>query len=68
MPRMAGHMSAPPMPISARAEISHQVSWARPPRSEKPAKMIAPTMKIRLRPKMSASRPPTTISTPNVSA
>jgi len=68
MPRIAGHIIAPPIPISARQEISHAVLWAAPPSTEKPAKIAAPRMKMRFRPKMSANRPPTTISTPNVSA
>ena len=68
MPRIAGHIIAPPMPISARQAISQPALCATPPSTEKTAKTPAPMMKIRLRPKMSARRPPTTISTPKVSA
>ena len=68
MPRIAGHISAPPMPCSARQAISQSADWAAPPSSEKPAKNAAPTKKMRLRPNMSASRPPVTMSTPKTSA
>ncbi len=67
-PRMAGHISAPPTPISARQAMSSPTSGTTPHSSEKKAKIEAPTMNMRLRPSMSASRPPVTISTPNSSA
>ena len=41
---------------------------ASPPITEKTAKIVAPIMKIRLRPSRSASRPPVTIRTPKTSA
>ena len=68
MPRTAGHIIAPPMPISARQTISQMSLWAAPPSTEKAEKIAAPTKKMRRRPSMSASRPPVTISTPNTSA
>ena len=64
-PRMAGHISAPPTPISARQAISSPTSGTTPHSSENSAKIVAPTMNIRLRPSRSASRPPVTMSTPN---
>ena len=40
----------------------------KPPSTENAAKIALPIMKMRLRPKRSASRPPVTIKTPNTSA
>jgi hypothetical protein len=68
MPRIAGHMSAPPMPMSARHARSHTTPGAAPPSAENPAKIAAPATNARRRPKVSARRPPVTMSTPNVSA
>jgi hypothetical protein len=68
IPRVAGHISAPPIPISARQAISTQASGASPPSSEKKAKTTAPRKKIRRRPSKSARRPPVTIRTPKMSA
>jgi hypothetical protein len=68
MPSTAGHIMAPPMPISARQAISQSSSCAAPPRTEKKAKIAAPMKNTRRRPIMSASRPPVTISTPKTSA
>ncbi len=68
MPRTAGQMIAPPIPISARQRINQSSPWAAPASSEKVAKIAAPTKNSRRRPNMSASRPPVTISTPNTSA
>ena len=68
MPRTAGHIIAPPTPMSPRQTISQMSLWAAPASSEKPAKMPAPMKKTRRRPSMSASRPPVTISTPKTSA
>ena len=65
MPRIAGHISAPPIPIPTLAPISHSVSWASPPSSEKPAKITEPTKNARRLSNMSASRPPVTIAIPN---
>ena len=68
MPKTAGHIIAPPTPISARQAISQMSLCANPPSTEKAAKMAAPMKKIRRRPSMSASRPPVTMSTPKTSA
>jgi hypothetical protein len=64
---MAGHIMAPPMPISARQTITQMSLWPTPPNSENPAKIPAPAKKMRRRPNMSARRPPVTIITPNTS-
>ncbi len=68
MPRIAGHISAPPIPISTRAPISQVSVCAAPPRADIAAKIAAPRKKARRRPNMSARRPPVTIITPKVSA
>ena len=68
MPRIAGHISAPPMPIRTRAAISQVSVWAAPPRADIEAKIAVPRKKARRRPNMSARRPPVTIITPKVSA
>ena len=36
IPRIAGHMSAPPTPIAARAAISQYSFWATPPSTDIP--------------------------------
>jgi len=68
MPRIAGHIIAPPMPIRKREASSTAAFGAKPPSMEKPAKMAAPAMKMRRRPNMSARRPPVTMSTPKTMA
>ncbi len=65
MPRIAGQISAPPIPMPTLAAISHGASWATPPSSENPANRALPTKKARRRPNRSASRPPVTIAIPN---
>jgi len=64
---MAGHIIAPPMPITIRQARSSQMLGAKPPMAEKMAKIEAPMKKIRRRPNMSASRPPVTMAIPNTS-
>ena len=68
MPRIAGHIIAPPTPIAPRAASSIQASVAKPPSTENAAKIVVPTKKMCRRPNMSASLPPVTISTPNTRA
>ena len=64
MPRMAGHMRAPPSPIPTRIAIRKMAFGASPPSSEKPAKSAEPTKNARRRPNRSARRPPVTIAMP----
>ena len=68
MPRIAGHIRAPPIPIRARVTISQVSVGAAPPAADIAAKIAAPRKKALRRPNMSASRPPVTIITPKVSA
>ena len=68
MPRIAGHISAPPTPMPTRAPISARALGAIAPRREKPAKIPVPMKKIFRRPSMSASRPPVTRPMPKTSA
>ena len=68
MPRIAGHISAPPTPITTRLAISQVSVCAAPPSADIEAKIAVPRKKARRRPNMSASRPPVTIITPKVSA
>ena len=68
IPSTAGHIIAPPIPMSARVAISQSTLCEAPPSTEKPAKIAEPTKKIRRRPKRSASRPPVTMRTPKTSA
>jgi hypothetical protein len=68
MPRIAGHISAPPIPIRVRLAISQVSVWAAPPRADIEAKITVPAKKALRRPKRSARRPPVTIITPKVSA
>ena len=68
MPRIAGHISAPPIPIRTRLAISQDSVCAAPPSADIEAKIAVPRKKARRRPNMSASRPPVTIITPKVSA
>ncbi len=67
-PSTAGHMTAPPTPISARQMITRMAVGMSPVSSEKNPNTAAPARNTRLRPSRSASRPPVTISTPNTSA
>ena len=68
MPRIAGHISAPPIPIRVRQAISQASICAAPPSADIEAKIAVPRKKALRRPNMSASRPPVTIITPKVSA
>ena len=68
MPRMAGHMSAPPIPMRKRAASKVQILGANPPNMEKAAKTAAPIKKVRRRPNMSAIRPPVTMAMPKTMA
>ena len=69
MPRIAGHISAPPIPISdPRRRSARPRVWAAPPSADIEAKIAVPRKKALRRPNMSASRPPVTIITPKVSA
>ncbi len=68
MPRIAGHISAPPIPISVRQAISQASDCAAPPSADIEAKIAVPRKKALRRPNMSARRPPVTIITPKVSA
>jgi len=65
---VAGFISAAPMPCTVRAPISTSGPLARPQASDEAVKMTSPAMKIRRRPKRSASFPPDRRSTPKVSA
>ena len=66
--RVAGFISAAPMPCTTRAPISTLALPARPQPSDESVKIARPTTKIRRRPSRSASLPPVSISAPNVSA
>ena len=68
MPRIAGHIRAPPIPIRTPEPISQVSVWAAPPSADIEAKIAVPRKKARRRPNMSARRPPVTIITPKVSA
>ncbi len=68
IPRIAGHISAPPIPIRVRQAISQVSVCAAPPSADIEAKIAVPRKKALRRPNMSASRPPVTIITPKVSA
>ena len=68
MPRIAGHISAPPIPIPTRAPIRTPRSGDAAPSAEKAANRIEPMKKIRRRPNMSARRPPETIAMPKTRA
>ena len=67
IPRIAGHISAPPTPIPIRAAISTSALGAIAPSAEKAAKIAVPMKKISRRPSMSASRPPVTRPMPKTS-
>ena len=68
MPRIAGNISAAPMPMAPRAAMSQYSFWAAPPSTDMSMKIVVPTKKIRFRPNRSASLPPVTISIPKTSA
>ena len=65
---VAGFISAAPAPWTTRAPIRKCALGAKPQASEARVKMSRPTMKILRRPSMSASLPPVSIRTANVSA
>ncbi len=65
---VAGFISAEPTPWTILAPIRKPAEPARPQASEAPVKIARPTMNIRRRPSMSASFPPVSIRTANVSA
>src|SRR3954451_7396771 len=65
---VAGFISAAPTPCTVRAAISDVAPAASPHHSDEPVKMTRPAMKIARRPRRSASFPPVSRSTPNVSA
>ena len=64
----AGASSAPKTPCSARAATSSSKLWAAPPSAEATAKPSRPAMKVRLRPKRSPMRPPSSSRLPKASA
>ena len=66
--RVAGFISAAPTPWTVRAAISDAAPPASPHQSDAPVKITRPAMKIARRPSRSASLPPVSRSTPNVSA
>ena len=68
MESVAGFMRAEPAPWMTRAPISRPALEARPQASEASVKTTSPAMKIRRRPSRSASFPPVSMRTPNVSA
>ena len=63
----AGETSAPPRPCRPRKAISISLLVARPLSRLATEKTIVPAMKIRLRPRMSAARPPSSRKPPNSS-
>ena len=65
---VAGIMSAAPMPWTERAAISISPLVASPQASDDAVKIARPVMKMRRRPRKSASLPPVSMSTANVSA
>ena len=65
--RAAGETSAAPKPCSARKPIRASDDQARPLSSEATENTITPAMKMRLRPRMSAARPPSRRKPPNSS-
>ncbi len=68
MDRADGVIVAAPSPWSARAAMSDSSLHANPQRSEPTEKMTSPTMNTRLRPRMSARRPPSSRKPPKTSA
>ena len=68
MDSVAGIISAEPTPWTTRAPISSSALPARPQKNDETVKIASPTRKMRLRPNMSASLPPVSISTAKLSA
>ena len=66
--RVAGFISAEPTPWTIRAPMRDSAPVARPQAREAAVKITRPTMKMRRRPNMSASFPPLSMTTANVSA
>ena len=65
--RLAGLISAPPTPWTARAPIRKLMFWARPHATEAATNSTRPMMNTFFRPNRSASLPPSSISTAKVS-
>ena len=65
--RPVGEAIAAPTPCSSRAITSVASSQATPHSTEAMVNSATPTMKVRLRPMVSPSRPPSSISPPKVS-
>ncbi len=65
---VAGDTIAAPKPCTARAAMSTPVVLARPQASEAIEKIATPMRNIRLRPRMSPARPPSSRKPPNVIA
>ncbi len=65
--RPVGDAIAAPTPCSSRAMTSVLSSQAMPHRIEAMVNSATPTMKVRLRPMVSPSRPPSSIRPPKVS-
>ena len=63
-----GVLIAAPKPCTARAATSTVVDPARPQTSEAIVKIVTPMRNIRLRPRMSPARPPSSRKPPNVIA
>ena len=61
-------ISAAPIPCTVRAPISISPLVASPQASDEAANTTSPAMKMRRRPRKSASLPPVSMSTANVSA
>ena len=68
MERVAGFISAAPTPWTIRAAISDSAPVASPHAREAAVKITRPKTKMRRRPNMSASFPPLSMRTANVSA
>jgi len=65
---VAGFIKAAPIPCTVRAAIRSVAVPASPHQSDAPVKITSPAMKIARRPSRSASFPPLSSRTPNVSA
>ena len=61
-----GEAIAAPTPCSRRAMTSVASSQAMPHNTDAIVNSVTPTMKVRLRPMVSPSRPPSSINPPNV--
>ena len=66
--KLSGTRRAEPTPCAARANMSWVIFGANPHQIEARAKSTSPDKKIRLRPKLSPSEPPTRINDANMSA